>query len=202
MRISKKAEARPYHFGNLREALISAGLEVIAEQGVRALTLREIGDRVGVSRTAAYRHFADKAELLAAIGEIGFRNFAEILEAAAQSKKGSFARLEEMGVAYVRFALENTAHFEVMFGAGGKPQNLNERGHQVADRAFLALANVIAEGQKSGKFAGDDPEPVAQMVWALVHGISLLGLEKDAEGDAKFTRACTKVLRYGLQLKS
>jgi AcrR family transcriptional regulator len=58
---TKKAQARPtYHHGNLRAALIQGGLELIEEKGVRALTLREIGDRLGVSRSAPYRHFTDK----------------------------------------------------------------------------------------------------------------------------------------------
>ena len=192
--------ARPYHYGNLREALIQSSLGVIAESGVKALTLREIGNRLGVSRMAAYRHFADKAALLAAISEIGFTRFAAALQTAATSHKGHYARLEEMGVAYVRFAAENRAHFEVMFGANGEAQNLTESGRKVAERSFSILLNVIQDGQQAGKFAfASDPLPVARLVWAMVHGISLLQLEPDPAGHAAFTRSGTYLLRKGLQ---
>jgi AcrR family transcriptional regulator len=190
---------RPYHHGNLREALIQAGLEVIAESGVKSLTLREIGSRVGVSRMAAYRHFADKAALLGAIGEAGFTRFADALEAASKGRKSHYIRLEEMGVAYVRFAMAHRAHFEVMFGANGEPQNLSESGKQVAERSFLILLDLIKEGQQAGKFTASDPLLMARTVWATVHGISLLRLEPDPDGDAAFTRASIQLLKAGIQ---
>ena len=196
---AKAAVKGVYHHGNLREALIETSLEVIAESGVKALSLREIGARLGVSRMAAYRHFADKAALLAVIGEIGFTRFGNALEAAAHGKKSHYARLEELGVAYVRFAMEHQAHFEVMFGAGDQQRNLSETGRQAADRAFSILLDAVREGQTAGKFFGDDPLPMAQMVWATVHGISLLDLESDWKGEAEFTRSCCKHLRKGIQ---
>src|SRR5215475_15048970 len=110
-----RMKPRPYHHGNLRQALIDAGLKLIEKKGVRALTLREIGTRVGVSRMAAYRHFSDKADLLAAIREAGFAQFADALEQARSKGKTFPARLKAMALAYVRFASEHPAHFEVMF---------------------------------------------------------------------------------------
>src|SRR5215510_8355564 len=114
---TKKKPAEQYHHGNLRAALIDAGLKLITRKGVRALTLREIGARVGVSRMAAYRHFSDKADLLAAIREAGFAQFADALEQARSKAAKTFSsRLKAMALAYVRFAAEHPAHFEVMFG--------------------------------------------------------------------------------------
>ena len=199
---SDAAVKRAYHFGNLREALIQTSLEVIADSGLKALTLREIGVRLGVSRMAPYRHFTDKAALLEEISEIGFTRFGDALETALHSRKGWYARLEEMGVAYVRFAMANQSHFEVMFGSGGEVRNLNEKGRQAADRAFNILVGAIAGGQRAGKFVGDEPTVAARMVWAMVHGISLLRLEKDPEGKAQFTRLCSNYLRQGIQRKS
>src|ERR1700676_4509372 len=93
-----------YHHGNLREALIEAGLKLIEEKGVRALTLREIGAQGGVSRMAAYRHFADKAGLLEAISEGGFAQFADALDQTRGSAGEAFGpRLKAMALAYVRF---------------------------------------------------------------------------------------------------
>lgn len=190
---------RPYHFGNLREALIQTSLELIAESGVGALTLREIGSRLGVSRMAAYRHFADKAALLATISAIGFSRFGDALQQAADQKQGHFARLEEMGVAYVRFAMEHRSHFEVMFGAGGDAHNLDEQGRVAADRSFSILLEAVRSGQQAGKLDGNDPLLVARFIWSTVHGIALLGLETNPAGEAAFTRQCTKLLKRGLQ---
>src|SRR2546429_9382843 len=72
-----KTKAHRYHHGHLPGALIEAGLKLIEEKGIRALTLRGVGGRGGVSRTAAYRHFSDKAALLGAIWEAGFTQFGD-----------------------------------------------------------------------------------------------------------------------------
>src|SRR3954469_25220545 len=80
----KHPAPRGYHHGNLRSALIEAGLELIQEKGAAALTLREIGARAGVSRMAAYRHFANKEDLLGAISEAGFQQFAAALTEARE----------------------------------------------------------------------------------------------------------------------
>lgn len=200
------ASKRSYHHGNLRESIISESLALIAENGVRALTLREIGARLGISRMAPYRHFTDKAALLAAISASGFRQFADALEDAGRSAGKSFAaRSEAMAVAYVRFALQHRAHFEVMFGGGGEPQYLDAVGEIEASRSFSVLEETIREGQKTGEVRKGDSVALARVVWALVHGISTLGLEQESQNGSmkfEFTRFCASVLQYGLGSKS
>jgi AcrR family transcriptional regulator len=187
---------KPYHHGNLHQKLIEAGLELIEEKGVRALTFREIGSRLGVSRTAPYRHFADKATLLAAICEAGFSEFANALEAARRNSPPEFAaRFDALGVAYVRFAAQHRAHFEVMFGSGAP-------GGQSAERAFGILEETIREGQAAGQVRAGDSASLARIAWSLVHGISMLGLEQRTGGrnpKAEFTLFSSLVLRTGLQ---
>src|SRR5690349_24201183 len=112
---SARKPARPYHHGNLRRALLDETLSTIRREGVEAVTLREIGARVGVSRTALYRHFADKGALISAVAAEGFRMLREQLVAAWESKNGGVAGFDAMGVAYVRFAVANPTHFRVMF---------------------------------------------------------------------------------------
>src|SRR5277367_297584 len=115
---------RAYHHGNLRAELIETSLELIEKKGIQALTLREIGARLGVSRSAAYRHFKDKAHLLGEICEAGFTEFADALQSARDAAKPDFAsRFSAMGLAYVRFAAEHRAHFEVMFGQTWEPHH-------------------------------------------------------------------------------
>src|SRR5215212_5774767 len=72
-RMRGMAKKRAYHHGDLRRALLAEAVRIIAKKGVDALTLRSVGARLGVSRTALYRHFADKSALLAAVASEGFR---------------------------------------------------------------------------------------------------------------------------------
>lgn len=150
---------RKYHHGNLREALIEAGLALIAEKGVPALTLREIGARAGVSRMAAYRHFKNKEELLFAIGEAGFKRFGDALQKARDEAADTYTdRVLAMGLAYLEFASKNRAHFEVMFlpvdNAAWRPAN----GTETARRAFGILEQTVREGQAAGDVQqGDSP---------------------------------------------
>jgi len=182
---------RRYHHGNLKAALIEAGLGLTEEKGVQALTLREIGARLGVSRAAPYRHFTDKAHLLGEISEAGFTQFADALAAARDSAAPDFAsRLSAMGVAYVRFAAEHRAHFEVMFAPLDAPR-MSPQGA----RAFAILENTIREGQHSGAVRPGDPAALARFVWSTVHGISMLRLDRDA---GAFTLFCTRLMLAGL----
>lgn len=190
----KPKRERPYHHGNLRTALIHAGLKLIAEKGVRALTLREMGTQLGVSRMAAYRHFADKDELLAAIAEAGFTEFSDALEQARSHGGDSFpARLKAMGLAYVRFAMEHPAYIEVMFGSEGGPF----RGKtDAATRAFGILVDTIREGQMTGNVRPGDPVTLARLVWAQVHGISILRFETDFSEEG----AATQLVRWSSEI--
>src|SRR5438874_7903922 len=99
-----------YHHGNLRRALIDEAVRTMRKAGVGALTLRGAGAALGVSRTALYRHFADKDALLAAVAREGFVGLKTALEAARARIPELTDQLTEMGFAYVRFAIENPAH--------------------------------------------------------------------------------------------
>jgi AcrR family transcriptional regulator len=195
------ATKKRYHHGNLRAVLIQAGLELIAEKGVRALTLREIGARVGVSRMAAYRHFADKAKLLAAIREVGFEKFAAALEEGREKAAPEFsARMNGMGVAYVRFARDHAAYFEVMFST--PPTGEPEEACEAEKRAFQILEESIVEGQVKGELRAGDPRLMACAAWSLVHGISALKLDRlpFAQGleQSEFVIACSNLLWTGV----
>ena len=195
MKAGTSAPKRAYHHGNLREALIEISLQVIREEGVRGLTLREIGKRLQVSRMAAYRHFTDKAALLASISKAGFEKFADSLEAARDNAGPKFAhRMDALAAAYVRFAEENREYFEVMFGEGSEPRYLDEAAGAEAQRSFAVLESEIQHGQETGDVRPGDSEALTQLAWALVHGISTLKLF----GDPKFTALCSQVLRKGL----
>jgi len=183
--------AKKYHHGNLRAVLIETGLLVIAEKGVRALTLREIGLRAGVSRTAAYRHFSNKADLLFAICEAGFQQFGDTLESARDEAGPVFAdRMLAMSLAYVRFAREHAAYYEVMFQNEGEH---TRRGHSAA-YGFAILEQTIREGQESGDVMAGDSNRIAEFVWSMVHGVSSLGLTRPG-----FTEFCAETILRGIR---
>jgi AcrR family transcriptional regulator len=187
-----KKRKTDYHHGNLRAALVQGGIELIEKAGIRALTLREIGKRLHVSRTAAYAHFKDKAALLAAIGEAGYIEFVKAMEAAHKGAAGFAAQMDAMSLAYFRFVKEHPAHSEVMFRA------LLEAGGGAAAESgpvFAMLKETIREAQRQGEVRSGDPALLARVVWALVHGVSML---QGYSSETQFIHFSNEVLRLGL----
>ena len=150
--------ASPYHHGDLRAALLAAAPALIVEQGLDAFTLRELARRVSVSHTAAYRHFADKNDLLAAIALEGHRRFAQTLERTGEEDRGGDGDgdlsgvLSTLAAAYFTWACDNEGAYRVMFGP-----RLNAEGDRPAlesaiGRSFAVVENVlIRRGFPSGQ---------------------------------------------------
>jgi AcrR family transcriptional regulator len=141
---------------------------------VGALTLREIGLALGVSRTALYRHFADKQALLAAVATEGFRMLRERLVAAWESGGRGLEALDAQGVAYVRFAIDSPPHYRVMFGGVVDGSARNEDLNREASATFQTLVDSLAHLQKTGHVRREDPVQLARFIWAAVHGVSML----------------------------
>src|SRR5215831_8690612 len=108
---------KTYHHGNLREVLVDAAIQFIAEVGPAGFTLREVARRAGVSHNAPYRHFADRKKLLAAVAAQGFRELTGAMRDATQGQAEPLDRLKVAGLAYIEFALRRPEHFAVMFDA-------------------------------------------------------------------------------------
>lgn len=191
---------RPYHHGDLRAALIRAGLAILAEEGVQALTLRAAARRAGVSHNAPYRHFADKEALLAAIAEEGFVELAARLEdARARVPQSPRAQLEDTGWAYVQYAVTHPDHLRVMFGglianADGYP------GLRDAEaRAFNVLVAIIQAGQDAGAVIAGSPLQLAFAAWAMVHGLALLFIDQQVPGPLRETYDAEQLVRLCLR---
>ena len=165
-----------YHHGNLPQAMLQAAVRTIQKQGMEALTLRGVGERLGVSRTALYRHFADKQALLAAVAAEGFRTLRTALAEAWESAGRGRAGFEAMGLAYVRFAVTHPSHYRVMFGGAVRAGGTNSPGDPGTD-AFQVLLDAITEQQAQGLVHGDEPRQLALYIWAVVHGVAMLALD-------------------------
>jgi AcrR family transcriptional regulator len=186
---------RPYHHGNLRRALLDEALATIRDEGVDALTLRGIGARLGVSRTALYRHFADKRALLAAVATEGFRTLRERLVAAWEEGGRGPAAFESMGVAYVGFALENPSHYRVMFGGFVDATAYTPELATEGSAAFQALVDALAALQQAGIVRGDDLLLMARFVWSVVHGVAMLAID----GQLPERAAVEELMRYAVK---
>jgi AcrR family transcriptional regulator len=193
---SKRApRKRRYHHGDLRRALLDEALATIRTEGVAGLTLREIGARLGVSRTALYRHFADKRALLTAVATEGFRTLRQQLVTAWEEGGRNNAAFHAMGVAYVRFAVANPSHYRVMFGGSVKPQAHDPELAVEAEGAFQALVDAIAALQHDAVVRRDDTVLMANYVWALVHGMAMLGID----GQLREVGTVEELVQYALE---
>lgn len=166
-----------YHHGDLRRALVQEALRVIQSSGVEALTLRTAGARLGVSRTALYRHFTSKDDLLGAVAGEGFRTLRAALDAAWRETGGGRAGLAAMGRAYVRFAEAHPAHYRVMFGGFVRPDTVPCDDGQRDGDAFAVLVEAITALQQQGLVRDDEPRLLARYIWSVVHGIAMLALD-------------------------
>ena len=172
---SKNGEGRGYHHGNLREALMKAALDLIAEKGPAGATFAEAARRAGVSPAAPYRHFRDRDELLAAVAAEGFERFAKALAQAWNDGRPTPAEAyERLGRAYLEFARTHAAEYVAMFESGLPPES-----HPMLDQAGQN-AFAVLRGAADVLVASMPPavRPPALMValhtWALAHGVASL----------------------------
>lgn len=164
-----------YHHGDLKRALTSAALSLVAEKGPKGFTLTEAARRAGVSAAAPYRHFADKAELLAAVAEQGFRALHVALGTAGVRVSDPKDRVVELGRAYVQWAIAHPDHYQVMFGA--ESLKAEQPGLAVAgEQAFGDLLDAIVKCQEARIVEDRDPREVAAPLWSLVHGVASLAI--------------------------
>ncbi len=169
--------SKAYHHGDLRSAAIEAGLNLLEEREADDLGLREVARAVGVSATALYRHFPDKAALLRALAGAGLDRLATAQRAAAAAAGGGAAGFGATGRAYVRFALANPALFRLIFSAmPSAGEDPFSRPAEQTPEAFRMLRDNAARLAPPG--AGPEAARlIALEAWALVHGLAVLILD-------------------------
>ena len=185
-----RKRADRYHHGDLSRSLLKEALRTIEKEGVSALTMRAVGTKLGVSRTAIYRHFADKSALLAAVATEGFRTLRLQTHEAWDQLGGGRQGLEAMGEAYVRFAVEHPSHYRVMFGGHVRDATPESDLAKEGAGAFQVLVDALVSQQKEGLVRNDPPLALAQYIWANVHGIAMLAI------DGQLKQPIAEVIRF------
>ena len=169
-------QPRPHHHGNLREALIVAGLELMEEGGPDALTLRKCAKRAGVSHAAPAHHFNGLPSLKAAIVARGYRMFAQTMrDYRAAAKPDPQAQLVAICDGYIAFSRQHTAVFKFMF----QPHDLANETLDKTTATELeheSTASYQILQQACAPFASENADPASTeiMVWSLVHGYAML----------------------------
>jgi AcrR family transcriptional regulator len=188
---------RPYHHGNLRNALLEQAARTVRQQGADELSLRDLARQVGVSHSAPRRHFPDRQALLEALAEDGFARLGAELQHAVETAGPSFAaRLRATASAYVRFATDDAALLELMFAS--KHQTQSDALHESAERAFSVMLELIREGQAAGVLEQGEPERVGTLLFATVQGLAALvtsGMLESAQLDGLVGDAVAAFLR-------
>jgi AcrR family transcriptional regulator len=170
---------KKYHHGDLKNALIAAGMDILAKEGVHALSLRAVAQRAGVSHAAPYAHYADKQALIAAISTAGYQRLYESLRAVGERYAGDPLRqLVEGAWAYVQFALHDPAHFKLTFSGVLEREQAYPAFVEISRQSFGLVLQIVERCQSAGILRAGAPDLLAVSVWGLVHGFVSLLLEQ------------------------
>jgi AcrR family transcriptional regulator len=169
-----RKKPRPYHHGDLARALREEALALLDEVGPEELTLREVARRAGVSHAAPYRHYPDKRALLTALAVEGIGLLAVAIESAlAAAGPDLRARFFAAGYAYVRFSIDQRAHFKASF-LTSEVDKTSPEIVQASQACFGILLRYIGEAQEAGFFGPGDAMEIATAVWAMHQGLASL----------------------------
>ena len=163
---------RGYHHGNLRQELVEATLDLIAEKGPQGFTLAEAAKAAGVSPAAPYRHFGGREEVIAEVARQGYEIFADLLEYAYNDGKPSpLAAFEATGRAYLAFARKHPGHYIAMFESGVSPNATPELAHACARANAVLLRAGEALSARIPPERRPPPAMFAAHISAMCHGI-------------------------------
>lgn len=162
-----------YHHGDLKATILAEAAVLVAERGADGLSLRELARAAGVSHAAPTHHFTDRRGLFTALATEGFRMLAGALAAARPD-------FLDAALAYVRFAIDHPGHYAVMFDKS----LYNEIDPElVASESAAGNELAAGVGTLDDPRAQGDPQAAALAAWSLVHGFSLLWLNKAIDND-------------------
>lgn len=163
--------SRPYHHGNLRAELLETAEQVLREDGLAHVTLRDLARKAGVSHAAPSRHFADRNALLVALAAVGFERLGAAVIAAVESGGGDFdAQFRAVATTFVRFAIDNSALVDVMFTIG-KGREAPELRAATAP-LYGAFGALVDRGLEAGRLRALDADRLRPLIIATLQGIA------------------------------
>lgn len=182
LKVQVASKKKTYHHPNLREALIEAGLSFIKDNPVDNLSLRELARELKVSHAAPYRHFPTKEDLLAELIGLGFNRLNNEFLFELNNTDHDFPELfYRMGLAYVRFFVQNPALARLMFSGYLHEPGKHPNAEACGDSAFGSLESMIARGQRDGFLPEADSLLMAFTIWSSVHGMAALLIDRNFE---------------------
>lgn len=186
-----------YHHGDLRQVLMTAACEHIARDGTEKLSLRALAREAGVSPTAPYRHFPTKNCLLAAIAAEGFAELIERIQRySSETQPDAVAQMAASARAYVRYALDNPIKFHLMFGAVVADFSPYQELQNNAAAAFDAVVARVRNAKEAGLLRQADIEEVVAYIWAGMHGMASLILDKTRRLEEQDQSSSMQSVRY------
>jgi AcrR family transcriptional regulator len=182
LRQAKPAPAKAYHHGNLRRALVTAALDLAAERRLEDFSLREVARRAGVSTAAPYWHFADRDALLAAVAAECAARWLQAMRDAVKDLRPdeTLRRLQATGIAHVRFAVKNPAHFRVMEMPWIRQRMAAEVRDEIA-RFYDEEGARLVEAQRRGLLAAVSLDLLKLSTRSLVNGLAYLMISDDPQ---------------------
>jgi AcrR family transcriptional regulator len=190
---------RLYHHQNLREKLLGTATEMIAERDAGSVTMRALARRIGVSRSAPYRHFPDKAALLAAVAEEGFNHLGQCLREASQDEQQDpLVRLQNMVHAYIQFAIDHPTRYRLMFGKETSNREAYPSLKAAEDKSCEDLQILIELCQREKKMIPGDPYLQSNAIWAIWHGVASLIIDRQLD-DAEIPSLITMTLQIMME---
>jgi AcrR family transcriptional regulator len=169
---------KAYHHGDLKNALIAAGADILSKEGVSALSLRKVAQKAGVSHAAPYAHFADKQALIAAISTEGYKKLYEQIALVAEKYRSDpLRRFIEASWAYVQFALDEPDQFKVTLSGMIEKEQDYPAFVETARQTFALVIEITEQCQQAGLLRAGAPDLMAVSVWALIHGFVTLLME-------------------------
>jgi AcrR family transcriptional regulator len=166
-----------YHHGNLHQALIDAAIVQIRNHGADKVSLRGIAREVGVSQSAPYRHFADKAELLTAIANQGYQLLGQAMRHHYDTHRDNpIVALQGAGISYIDFARSHPEMYRLMFGVMARQLKQSSTNSNPKE-GYSVLKDIIYAGIEQGQFKDFPVETLAFTTWSVVHGFASLLLD-------------------------
>ena len=189
-----------YHHGDLKNALIKAGVEILARDGLSGLSLRKVAKQAGVSHAAPYSHFADKQALIAAISTEGFKQlFIQIKAVLTTYQDDPENLLIETAWTYLQFALNEPDRFKLMFSSVLEKEKEYPDFVEISQNNFQQLVEIVELCQQANVLKEGESDLIALSVWGTVHGFISLLLEGQISHAVLEKASLKEILIYIIQ---